>query len=252
MGILNATPDSFSDGGQLETDAGRDTRIRAMLGAGTDILDVGGESTRPGHAQVPADEEWRRIEPVLATLRAISRDVVVSVDTRKAEVARKALAAGADFVNDVSGLGDPGMAAAVRDAGCSIVLMRHDDLVQGDVAAACRAEWARLVAAARHAGIPREAVILDPGLGFGNPPGADPAASLALIRQCSRDGSGRPVLVGASRKRFIGKLSGIEPAAGRVAGSVAAALLAAQSGAAIVRVHDVAETVQALRVWNAA
>ena len=171
---------------------------------------------------------------------------MLSIDTRKAAVARAALAAGADLVNDVSGLDDPAMAGVVRDAGCCVVLMRHRDL-PGDVLAACGAELGGLVARARAAGIPDDAIVLDPGLGFGDPPGGDPVANLALLRGAHAYAQGFPVLVGASRKRFIGTWTGEPVAARRVAGSVAAAVEAVRAGVAIVRVHDVKETVAALR-----
>jgi dihydropteroate synthase len=247
MGILNATPDSFSDGGELPTPAAVRERVRALLDAGADILDVGGESTRPGHQPVSADEELARVLPVLREVRAVASEVAVSIDTRKATVARAALAAGADFVNDVGGLADPGMAAVVREAGCSIVLMRSAPIA-GSLLTGCRDQ---LVALARHAtaeGIPRGALVVDPGLGFGDPPGGDVAANLALLRGTREVGAGLPVLVGASRKRFLGALTGIAEPKGRALPSAVAALLAVQGGAAIVRVHDVAETVQALQV----
>jgi dihydropteroate synthase len=247
MGILNATPDSFSDGGGLADPAAIESRVRSLLGAGADILDVGGESTRPGHAPVAAAQETQRILPVLLAIRAVDPGIPVSIDTRKAVVAEAALAAGADLVNDVSGLADPPMARLVRDAGCTVVLMRSRDL-RGEVVAACRGELAALIAKAEAAGIRRRALVVDPGLGFGDPPGGDVEANLALLRSAEAYGHGLPVLVGASRKRFIGSLTGVAEPRGRVAGSVAAALLAVQGGARIVRVHDVAETVQALKV----
>ena len=262
MAILNATPDSFSDGGALAADL--DGRIRAAVAAGADLLDVGGESTRPGHTPVPADEELRRVLPVLEACRRIAPHVPVSIDTRKASVARAALAAGAALVNDVSGLDDPAMAAAVRDAGAGVVLMRHRDLrptgrgSHGETPAsfgsadsvawlvgACRDELAAIVARARAAGIPDDAIALDPGLGFGDPPGGDPAANWALLRGVRGYAQGFPVLVGASRKRFVA--AGEPVPARRVAQSVDAAVQAVQAGALIVRVHDVAQTVAALR-----
>lgn len=243
MAILNATPDSFSDGG-APIDA---ARIRAAIAAGADILDVGGESTRPGHADVPAEEETSRVVPVIEAIRAVDADVLVSVDTRKAAVAHAALAAGADLVNDVSGLGDPAMADVVRDAGCSVVLMRHEDL-RGEAVAACRDQLAALAARAVAAGIPRDRLIMDPGLGFGSPPGADPAANLALARGVAAWAGGLPALVGASRKRFIGTLTGESAPAQRVGGSVAVAVAAVLAGADVVRVHDVKETADAVRV----
>lgn len=246
MAILNATPDSFSDGGRLGTPQDVDEAIRKALGEGADILDVGGESTRPGHTPVPAQDEVRRILPVIASIRRIAPDAVVSIDTRKATVAAAALSAGADFVNDVSGLRDPEMPRVVREAGCALVWMRHADLAGADVLAACRDQMAEGLRRAQAAGIPSGRVILDPGLGFGDPPGGDAHANLALLRGIALYAHGRPVLIGASRKRFVGALTGQAEPSDRVAGSVAAAVEAVRAGAAIVRVHDVAATVTAL------
>lgn len=247
MAILNATPDSFSDGGRLATPQAAEAAIREALAAGADILDVGGESTRPGHTPVPVAEEMRRVLPVIAAIRRIAPPALVSIDTRKASVAAAALAAGADFVNDVSGLGDPDMARVVRDAGCALVWMRHADLVGNDLVAACRAQMSAGMRQAQAAGIPADRIILDPGLGFGDPPGGDVQANLTLLRGVRSYAHGRPVLVGASRKRFVGALTGFADPKERVAGSVAAAVEAVAAGAAIVRVHDVVETVAALR-----
>jgi dihydropteroate synthase len=248
MGILNATPDSFSDGGRLAAPGDAATRARQMLAEGADLLDLGGESTRPGHAPVPAEEELRRVLPALAAIRRAAPGAVVSIDTRKAEVARAALAAGADLVNDVSGLGDPRMAEAVREAGCAAVLMRHEPCAgPGGIVAAAREQLAALAAKAEAAGVAPEAIVLDPGLGFGSPPGGDVEANLALLQCSDALGLPYPVLVGASRKRFLGTLAGEATPDRRVGSSVAAALLAVQGGASIVRVHDVGPTVEALR-----
>jgi dihydropteroate synthase len=248
MGILNATPDSFSDGGRLATPAAIEARIRQMLADGADVLDVGGESTRPGHTPVAADDEVRRVVPVVHAIRRIAPEAVVSIDTSKAAVAGAALAAGADFVNDVSALGDAGMAAVVREAGCALVLMRHRPLRGDDPVEAARQQLDALLVSAVAQGIAEAALVVDPGLGFGDPPGGDVQANLALLRSARRVSGGRPVLVGASRKRFLGTLTGEAVAARRVGASVAAAVLAVEGGADLVRVHDVAETVQALRV----
>ncbi len=248
MGILNVTPDSFSDGGQLSSPAVVVARAIDMLEAGADILDVGGESTRPGAAPVSPAEEEARVVPAVGAVRAALPDAVISVDTTKATVARAALAAGADLINDVTGLGDPDMARVVRDAGCAIVLMRNDD-AEGDMVEHARARLQALVERALTAGIPRQAIILDPGLGFGARPGADPEDNLALVRGLPRLAElGFPILVGGSRKRFIGALTGEEEAARRVGGSVAVAVAAVLGGAHIVRVHDVRDTVQGVRV----
>ncbi len=248
MGILNVTPDSFSDGGELTSPAAVAARAIDMLDAGADILDVGGESTRPGAAPVPADVEEARIAPAIGAIRAARPDAVISIDTSKASVARAALVAGADFVNDVSGLGDPHMARVVRDADCAVVLMRWDD-GDGDIVEHTRTRLAALLERAVQAGIARAAVVLDPGLGFGARPGADPADNLAIVRALPRlVDLGCPILVGASRKRFIGAVTGEPEPARRLGGSVAVAVAAVLGGAAIVRVHDVGETVQAVRV----
>lgn len=277
MGIVNATPDSFSDGGALP-DPHRDRaafldHLRRLLQQGAHILDVGGESSRPGHADVDEGEELRRVMPVLHAIRSLDANVVISIDTRKASVAQVALAAGADFVNDVSGLADPSMARVVRDAGCAVVVMRSAELVEGprgnvrtqaaegdrdDAAeddrglsggravAACADQLRGLVARALAAGLRQEQLILDPGLGFGDPPGGDPVANLALVDGVADYAQGRPVLIGASRKRFVGTLMGEPVAAKRLAGSIAVARRAVDAGAAIVRVHDISETVAAL------
>ena len=245
MGILNATPDSFSDGGELDDDAALDARIWAVLDEGADILDVGGESTRPGHDPVPADEETRRVVRVIRAVRRIDAEVPISIDTQKAAVARAALDAGASLVNDVSGLGDPDMAAVVRDAGCPVVLMRHKDL-EGDIVAACRGELVGIVARARAAGIQDDRIILDPGLGFGARPGADPEDNLALVDRIADYAQGFPVLIGGSRKRFVGDMMGEADPKHRLEGSLEVARRAVAAGAAIVRVHDVGATVRAL------
>jgi len=268
MGVLNLTPDSFSDGGRFWTgDAAGVGRVdpepalaraRAMLAAGADLLDLGAESTRPagrtygaGAAAVDAEEELARLLPVLERLRA-ETDAVLSIDTRKGAVARAALAAGADLINDVSALGDPELAAAVAAAGCPVVLMhsrgetadmhlhaRYDDVV-GEV----RAELAAALDRAAAAGIDRGQVLLDPGIGFAK----TRAHNLALLRRLDAlHGLGRPLLVGASRKSFIGELTGAPPSE-RLAGSLAAVGWAARHGTSIVRVHDVEATVQFLAV----
>jgi len=261
MGILNVTPDSFSDGGRW-LDAGRAVaRGLEMVEEGADLLDLGAESTRPGGgvygagaAAVDAEEEWRRLQPVLEAL-AGRAGVPLSVDTRKGAVARRALAAGADLVNDVTALTDPDLAAAVAGAGCPVVLMhsrgeiatmqRH--AVYDDVVGEVRAELAAALARAEAAGVDPGQTLLDPGLGFAK--GAD--HSLALLARLEElSGLGRPLLVGASRKSFLGRLTGAA-APDRLAGSLAAAAWAADHGAAVLRVHDVAETVQALAVWAA-
>ena len=255
MGIVNVTPDSFSDGGQH---AETDTAIahgRRLREEGADILDIGGESTRPGAAPLAPEAEMRRVIPVI---RALAADgALVSVDTRRAAVMRAALAAGARIVNDVTALtGDADSLAAVRDSGASVVLMHmlgdpqtmQVNPVYADVVREVCAYLAERVQACRAAGLGADRIAVDPGIGFGK----TVEHNLALLAGTPRlRALGVAVLVGASRKSFIGKLSRGEPAPERVAGSVAAALAAIERGAHIVRVHDVAATRQGLAVWRA-
>ncbi|NJD20831.1 MAG: dihydropteroate synthase [Gemmatimonadetes bacterium] len=255
MGIVNLTPDSFSDGGlHGDVEAALD-HARAMVGAGARILDVGGESTRPGAAAVPAREEAERMLPVLR--RAVAElGVPVSVDTRKAAVARAALEEGAAVVNDVSGLAfDPEMGEVVAESGAGVVLMHMRGVpatmavlaTYGDVTAEVASELGEAVARARVAGIPDGAVVLDPGLGFAK----TPEQSLALLAELGSLGAlGFPLLVGPSRKRFLGAVLG-EPPERRIAGTVAACVVAYLGGARIFRVHDVAPVAQALAVAHA-
>ncbi len=245
MGILNATPDSFSDGGELFDPATRTRRIKDMLRAGVDIIDIGGESTRPGHTPVSAEEELDRVLPVIAEVQHRDPHTPISIDTQKAVVARVALDAGASLVNDVSALADPEMAKVVSDAGCAYVAMRRQTL-SSPLLASCRDELDRLVDRAVEAGIPERVIIVDPGLGFGERPGASADDNLDLVEGIDAYSGGRPVLIGASRKRFVRSLVGPEGPA-IVTGSVAIALRAATAGAAIVRVHDVVETIAGLR-----
>lgn len=256
MGILNMTPDSFSDGGGLPDVEAGVARALAMLDAGADILDVGGESTRPGAAPVAADEEIARVVPLIRALRAQTA-APISVDTMKAEVARAAVAAGATIWNDVAALRGPGSLRAAAELGCEVVLMhmqgepgtmqqepRYDDVV-AEVAdfLAARAE------AAMAAGVARERIWLDPGVGFGK---HMIRHNLPLLAGLGRIVAlGFPVLLGASRKSFIGALDEGAAANARLGGSIAAALAGAAAGVAAVRVHDVREHVQALRVWQA-
>lgn len=246
MGILNATPDSFSDGGDLQDPKVLKDRIRAMIQAGADILDVGGESTRPGHEEVPLLTELERVIPVIHAIRMQDKDVLVSIDTRKAGVADAALTAGANMVNDVSGFGDPDMPGVVKRRGCPVILMRNKDL-DGDIVVACREELDDLVMKARRAGIPDGRVILDPGLGFGKRPGPSVEDNLALISGVADYAQGFQVLIGASRKRFVGAWADEPDVAKRDAASAELAVRAVRAGASIVRVHDVAATVAALK-----
>ncbi|MGB0652916.1 MAG: dihydropteroate synthase [Thermoplasmatota archaeon] len=249
MGILNVTPDSFSDGGRHDAPDSAAARAGQMLAEGADILDIGGESTRPGAAPVTAEDETARVVPAIDAIREAHPEAVISLDTSKAAVAAAGLAAGADLVNDVTGFGDPEMAGVVKEAGCAVVLMRDEDCPPGDLVAYHQRRFREMATKALGADIQREAIVLDPGLGFGKRPGADPVANGELVRRLPElTQVGYPVLVGASRKRFIGAATGVEAADQRVAGSVAAAVAAAVRGAAILRVHDVAPTVEALRM----
>ncbi|TCP43210.1 dihydropteroate synthase [Rhodovulum marinum] len=256
MGILNVTPDSFSDGGRFDAPAAALAHGRALAEA-ADILDIGGESTRPGAREVPVDEEIARTAPVIAALRKAGVTVPISIDTRKAAVAGAALAAGADMVNDVAAFThDPALAEVAARAEAPVCLMHaqgdpetmqndpHYDNVLLDV----YDFLAQRIAAAEAAGIPRARIVADPGIGFGK----TVAHNLALLRGLSLfHGLGCPVLLGASRKRFIGAL-GHEPQADRRGpGSVAVALAGIAQGVQILRVHDVAETRQAMRLDGA-
>ena len=256
MGILNATPDSFSDGG-LRLDPGRAVADGlAMVQAGADILDVGGESTRPGAAPVSPEEEQARVLPVLAGLvRALGGRVPLSIDTRNAGTMAAALDAGAAIVNDVSGLAhDPASAGLVAARGCPVVLMhmRGTPATMGglaqyaDVAAEVAAELRTRLSAVEAQGVARAQVALDPGVGFAKL-GADNAALLRGLPLLL--GLGCRLVVGVSRKRFLGALGGGAPGE-RMPGSVAAGLFALSRGASVLRVHDVAATVQAVRVWE--
>lgn len=264
MGVLNLTPDSFSDGGRWlqPSDPGPAVeRALAMLEDGADLVDLGAESTRPGGGvygagarEVSAEEEIERLLPVLEALRAAT-DAPLSVDTRKAAVARRALEAGADLVNDVSALGDRDMAGVIAAAGCPAVLMHsrgeiatmQREVQFRDVLSEVRSELAAAVERAVAAGIPRERIVVDPGIGFGK----TAEQNLALVGALPHLGElGLPILVGASRKSFLGAVTGAPPT-GRLPESLAAAGRAAAGGAAIVRVHDVAETVAFLAAAQA-
>ena len=251
MGVVNITPDSFSDGGHYLQTAAAVARARQLLAEGADILDIGGESTRPGAAPVTLEEERRRVLPVLAALT--DAGVPLSVDTWKPELMREAAAAGAAIINDVNGFEAPGAFAAVAGNGCAICIMHkqgNPEIMQqapqyGDVVAEVGSYLGARVAAAEQAGIARERIVIDPGFGFGK----TLEHNLALLRGIGKLAlPGVPVLAGLSRKSMIGALTGREVGA-RIFGSVAAALIAAQRGAAILRVHDVAATRDALAVW---
>ncbi|MFD2182050.1 dihydropteroate synthase [Rhodoplanes azumiensis] len=247
MGVLNVTPDSFSDGGKFLDPATAIAQAERMVAAGADIVDVGAESTRPygGAEPVTADDEIARLAPVLPAVVAMG--VPVSIDTMKAAVAAWALDHGAAILNDVWGLQrDPEMAPLAARRGVPIVVMHNRETADPaiDIVADVEAFFARSLAVAADAGLPAEQIVLDPGIGFGKTP-AQSLATLAATRRFL--GFGRPLLIGASRKRFIDSVSPAPPDQ-RIGGSIAAHLLAVLDGAAIVRVHDVPETVQALRV----
>jgi len=256
MGILNVTPDSFSDGGQFLSPAAAVAHASAMLAAGADIIDIGGESTRPQGAQpVSAGEELGRVLPVVRAIVAEHPTAVLSIDTVKAAVAAAALDAGAHLVNDVSGLRlDPAMAGTCAERGAGVVIMHsrggvsdmatyaHADY-DGDVIDVVVAELGAQVQRARDAGIAAERIAVDPGIGFSK----RPPESLRVLGLLERFVQwGYPVMVGASRKRFIGELNGVAAASERVFGSVGAAVAAYDRGARIFRVHDVAASRQAL------
>lgn len=255
MGILNITPDSFSDGGRYQGLEFALTHAESMIRDGATMIDIGGESTRPGSPAVPLDEELCRVMPTLYALRTL--DVALSVDTTKPEVMREALIAGADMINDVNGFRASGALEAVQDSDCGLCVMhmqatpatmqqapRYDDVV-GEVIAFL----ATRIDAMTTAGIARSRICVDPGFGFGK----TVEHNYALLRGLGRirDELDLPVLAGMSRKSMIGAVTG-RPVEQRTAGSVGAALAAVAQGARIVRVHDVAETVDALKVWHAA
>jgi dihydropteroate synthase len=256
MGILNVTPDSFSDGGRHARPAAALEHARRMIGEGAEIIDVGGESTRPGAAEVDADEEIARTRPVVAALRA-EWDGLISIDTMKASVAAAALEAGADIVNDVSGLrADPAMAGLCAASGCGVVAMHmqgdprtmqrapaYDDVV-GEVRAFFEERLATLVAA----GIDPEALCFDPGIGFGK----TVAHNLALLRGLGALGvGGRPLLLGVSRKSFIGRVLDSDDTSDRSWPTVALTAWAREAGARIHRVHEVKPNAEALRMVEA-
>lgn len=246
MGILNVTPDSFSDGGRFDTVEAAVARALRMEEEGADFIDIGAESTRPGHTPVPAEEEWARLEPVFAALSG-KISVPLSVDTSKASVAQKALAAGARIVNDVWGLQrDSAMAERIAAATAPCVLMHNQDGREyaGDLIDAIRRFFDETLRLADAAGIPRENIALDPGIGFGK----TPEQNIAVLRRLPElVAPGFPLLVGLSRKSFIGKILDI-PVGERLEGTLAANVMALQAGARIFRVHDVKENVRALRV----
>lgn len=255
MGIINVTPDSFSDGGDHPDSAAAIAHGRRLLAEGADILDIGGESTRPGADPVPAEAEIARVVPVIEALKA--EGAVISIDTRHAAVMRAALAAGASIINDVTALtGDPDSLGVAAAAGVPVILMHmrgeprtmQIDPRYLDAATEVYDYLDRRIEACVAAGIPRERIIVDPGIGFGK--AVD--HNLQILRSTALyHGTGCAVLIGVSRKRFIGSLSGTANPKERLPGSLAAGLESVRQGAQILRVHDVAQTVQALAVWRA-
>ena len=248
MGVLNVTPDSFFDGGLFQAAGAAAAHARAMAEDGADIIDIGVESTRPGAVPVSAMDEWARLKPVLAALSDFATPL--SVDTSKAEIAARAVEHGAVLVNDVWGLQrDPKMAGTVARAEAAVVIMhnRADKDRDLDIVADIRRFFDRSLALARAAGIPDAYIILDPGIGFGKTSGQNIEA-IARLRELAD--YGRPILVGVSRKKFLGRTAGTGAEGERI-GTVAAALAAAAAGASLFRVHDVADHVDALQVFHA-
>ncbi len=255
IGIVNVTPDSFADGGQhFDLDAAVARGLK-LAGEGADILDVGGESTRPGASAVPLEEELRRTIPVIEAL-ARATTVAISIDTSKPEVMRAAVAAGAGLINDVYALRREGALDAAASLGVPVVLMHmqgepgsmQDAPDYDDVVGEVHRFLAERIFAAEMAGIDKKRIVVDPGFGFGK----TVQHNLQLLAQLQRFTElGVPVMAGLSRKRTIGELTGHQQPSARMHGSVAAHLIAAQRGATLVRVHDVAATVDALKIWNA-
>jgi len=254
MGILNVTPDSFSDGGRYQSLEFAMERAEQMIRDGVDIIDIGGESTRPGSPSVPVQEELARVMPAIFALRELG--YALSIDTCKPEVMREAIIAGADMINDINAFRAPGAIEAVADSDCGLCIMHMRGTPQDmqaqpvyqDVAGEVIAFLRERVEALEAAGVARERVTIDPGFGFGK----TVEHNVALLRSINRMERelGLPVLAGLSRKSMIGALTG-RPVEQRLAGSLGGALAAVAQGARIVRVHDVAETVDAIRVWNA-
>lgn len=253
MGVVNVTPDSFSDGGRYATTEDAVTHARVLIGEGADILDIGGESTRPSAVPVAFEEERRRVLPVLEALRDCG--IPVSIDTQNPALMREAIAAGASMVNDINALAAPGALEAVADMAAAVCLMHkqgnpqtmQQDPHYEDVVREVRQFLVERVTAAECAGIVRERIVIDPGFGFGK----TFEHNLALLRELRQFAAlGVPVLAGLSRKAMLGKITGREVGE-RVFASIAAALIAVENGVRILRAHDVAATRDALAVWQA-
>ncbi len=254
MGILNVTPDSFSDGGLFVSAGNLQQQIESMLQAGVDIIDVGGESTRPGSQPVALDEELQRVIPAIQLIRELG-DIPISIDTTKPEVMRAAVAAGADMINDVNALRTTGAMQAVTELGVPVCLMHmlgqpknmqqqpeYENVVQQVLSF-----FAERVEACVNAGVAREKILIDPGFGFGK----TVQHNFQLLKKLELLHSlGQPLLVGMSRKSMLGAVT-VKAVDQRLAGSLAAAVIAAMQGVHIIRVHDVAETVDALKVVQA-
>jgi dihydropteroate synthase len=255
MGILNVTPDSFSDGGRFQSLEFAVSRAEEMVAQGVDMIDIGGESTRPGSPSVDLHEELRRVMPALYALQGLNKPL--SVDTCKPKVMREAIIAGADMINDINGFRAPGALEAVADSNCGLCVMHMQGNPQDMQQAPVYVDVVREVIdflrervdAMLAAGIARDRICVDPGFGFGK----TVEHNFALLRHIGRmqDELGLPVLAGVSRKSMIGAVTG-KPVDQRLAGSLAGALACVAHGARIVRVHDVAETVDAIKIWQAA
>lgn len=248
MGILNVTPDSFSDGGRFNSVEAAALRAREMVAEGADIIDVGGESTRPGHTRISDEEEIARVVPVIERIKA-ELDVPVSVDTYKSTVAEAAVKAGADLINDIWGFRyDEGLARLTAEAGLPCVLMdNRTEPVTGGIMEAMKATLAESIEIARRAGVADENIILDPGIGFGKTYEQNLTAINRLDELCCL---GFPVLLAASRKSVIGNTLNL-PAGERVEGTVATSVIGVMKGAAFVRVHDVKENLRAVKMTEA-
>jgi dihydropteroate synthase len=261
MGILNVTPDSFSDGGRFfSSDADIFDHVAGMIHAGADIIDVGGESTRPNAVPVSEEDELRRVVPIIERIAREFPAVTISTDTVKGGVAQAALDAGAHIVNDVSGLRfDPGIASICANKGAGLVVMHsrgnavseigtYKHATYGDVVAESLAELTKRVESARNGGVPDKSIAIDPGIGFSK----ESRHSVAVLNALPRFAAlGLPILVGVSRKRFIGEITGVKEPAGRLSGTLGASVAALARGAMIHRVHDVRPAREALDVaWQ--